>query len=274
MFVATLIPKGTQFALFQSQVEVRSTTTYDDDHGVAVELFSHRGGDFKLCASKKGDSSDVSDFSAYIASVSFMLPNCRFEDTPASPCHMQHCQGDDAFSDACLEFTQEYCTSQPYDSGCALFLPLYVRVADERSALSLSVKGVVLQEEIRFVSSACTCDGECKKTDSAGVDLLSYAAGASLINLEFIARGVGEVKVCAVKTHVANVQIVAPECAFDASIEDTPCNVKVCADPTSEECMYECSGRVTAPPNEIPAACVEKGIRIVLIHDSHVSSVC
>lgn len=70
------------------------------------------------------------------------------------------CQGDDAHTEECLNLAQEYCLAEPEDTACALFLPVYERVVDELSSLSLFVGDIAVSREVRFVPQDCSCDAK------------------------------------------------------------------------------------------------------------------
>jgi hypothetical protein len=222
-----------------------------------VRAVASLAGQYALCAAPYGGLEQTvggvtvpkEDFDFHIADVMFVdVQECTFGNADGlTPCGAEECI-EDPNSEACMQFTAEYCASRPEDTGCALVVPLFRRTAFEVSDLQIFSSQVPAAGIAFLAPLECGCaDIACRRTD---VTVLATAFDASAklvaVTLEPHTGIEATYAVClepqafpsrdrpSLVVHVASLAVVlGSECVF--AVDAAPC--EVCADATSEACV-------------------------------------
>jgi hypothetical protein len=163
-----------------------------------VEFHSEKVGDYELCMGGN-------------LLVRLSLEKvCAFESGLGSPCTEPVCE--EGESQACVEFTAQYCARTPSDPGCALFRPVYEVAADTEVDFTLSGVGS------GFAFATVLPSGECITSDEAtpSASLLDETVVVdSVVTLKMMGAA-GQAKLCRDGVWVATIEFISAPCAFSA----------------------------------------------------------
>ena len=121
--------------------------------------------------------------------------SCRFKKMEPNPCSADVCR--DPFSDLCQQYTGEYCSAHPDDTGCALVVAAFERVVAEPTELTVSNSALTGSARAEFVPAVCSCGVPCDRAGSAGVHLTSVDATVlGVLKVYLTPAEVGVYKVC------------------------------------------------------------------------------
>jgi hypothetical protein len=199
------------------------------DGAVFIEYLPHTVGLNKVCVDGE-----------HIANVRHSgAPACIFDTTQGTtPCTMDVCE--DFLSEACQQQVALYCLDHPGDGGCTELVVTFVRPALEESSISVHYAGLEAGRPVSFVAVMCECGMPCE----AELEVLSSSYAAEMLVVDFFIHARRDsMKLCAYMTdgslvHVANVDVSAASCQFDAADAKSPCLADVCdSDPPTEACM-------------------------------------
>jgi hypothetical protein len=162
---------------------------------VQLEVSSSLARGAKLCASEKGSSEIKSEYTTLLARVDFVSPTATsLYDGHA--CKAEVCS--DPESEACLEFTAEYCAHRPDDEACRLVVLHYTRPVGLDAQISLHVRGGLKSyAAANFVSADCACDDTTCTRNAVQVTAVAVEEGTDFLKLSFVGAVPGKFHVCA-----------------------------------------------------------------------------
>jgi hypothetical protein len=149
---------------------------------------------------------------------------CNFVLASPSPCDLEECRRTPE-SEACMQFTQEYCASNPEDRGCATIPRVFRRILGVPAEVFVHSAG--LESSFDVSLSQCACSDACPIT-------AEFDFADELLVVRMTPSAVGRLYVCVKGGAAALIDVDAPPCTADTL---TPCTAATCEDPRSDGCQ-------------------------------------
>jgi hypothetical protein len=222
-------------ACYANEVDVLAVS-YDSSFGIAkVEFTPRMEKTYKMCYAPEGSAYG---FSVWAATVQMVHTGCWFHTDEASPCMVDVCA--DPHSEACMQFTLEYCASHPMDEACQFLIYDFERQAGMRQSISVHVPSL---EYRRIILIPVGCTGQdCAAREvivhgseyDSDTSTLSVTFEGSLSSTRYYVCSSANGKSC--DRTIASVYLIG-DCRF-MGVAETPCQAEVCGSAYDEEtCM-------------------------------------
>jgi hypothetical protein len=238
-------------------IEVISATYTEAQHFLEITFIGPVAAKYHVCVSPYGELVD-SAFSEHVTDVILVedLVPCVFGGADGlTPCTSSECE--DPTSEACMQFTAEYCANMVEDTGCEFIVPVFRRETGQVADVAIYSNAVPARGNVWVVLDTCSCaDASCNVAD---VDVLASSFDvASHLSVVSVEPGTiaGSYAVCmsakhapdATAVHVATLEIVnSGSCAFSA--DAAPCSI--CAeDASSELCVQVAAAYCAERPED------------------------
>jgi hypothetical protein len=174
---------------------------------------------------------------ATLAIVRVTVDGCPFDETASSPCYSEACEGG-ADSDACLQYTAQYCALHAsLDRACSLFSLRFARFVGEIGEVSYHDATLKPGEmTANFIDVDADCAGTAEGTS---VEVVSVSFKEQIATVEFVPQTIGRYKLCIAGVDAGvEVDATASDEGSLFSIDmGAPCAELCSEDPSSEECM-------------------------------------
>jgi hypothetical protein len=156
---------------------------------------------------------------------------CNYAVASPNPCDLEECRTAPE-SETCMQFTQEYCASNPEDKGCETIPRLFHRVLGVPAEVFVHVAGLEAVSSARPLETTVSLS-QCACTDACAVTA-DFDYADELLVVRATPMVVGRLYVCVNGATEALIDVEAPPCTADTL---TPCTAASCEDPKSDECQ-------------------------------------